>query len=102
MKVHERFLNYVNFDTQSVPDVEVIPSSEKQKSLAAYLVEEMKQIGIRDAYMDQHCYVYGTVIKNTDKQVPVIGFIAHMDTSPDMPGNDIKPKIIHNYDGFLF
>jgi len=99
MKVHERFLNYVNFDTQSVADVEVIPSSEKQKVLAAYLVEEMKQIGIKDAYMDEHGYVYGTVVKNTQKQVPVIGFIAHMDTSPDMPGKDIKPKIIHNYNG---
>ncbi|MDW5299659.1 MAG: peptidase T [Sedimentibacter sp.] len=99
MKVHERFLNYVNFDTQSVEDVEAIPSSEKQKVLAAFLVEEMKQIGIKDAYMDEHGYVYGTLAKNTEKQVSVIGFIAHMDTSPDMPGNDIKPKIIHNYDG---
>jgi len=99
MKVQERFLNYINFDTQSVPDVETIPSSEKQKHLARFLVEEMKTIGIKDAYMDEHCYVYGTVIKNTDKEMPVIGFIAHMDTSPDMPGNDIKARIVHDYDG---
>ncbi len=99
MKVHERFLNYVKFDTQSVPDAPQIPSSEKQKDLARYLVEEMKSIGIKDAYMDDNGYVYGTVAKNTDKNIPTIGFIAHMDTAPDMPGNDIKAKIIHNYDG---
>lgn len=99
MKVHERFLNYVKYDTQSVEDVEIIPSSEKQKDLAVFLVEEMKNIGIRDAYMDENCYVYGTVEKNTDKDVPVIGFIAHMDTAPDMPGNDIKARIVHDYDG---
>jgi tripeptide aminopeptidase len=99
MKVHERFLNYVKFDTQSVPDVEIIPSSEKQKNLGHYLVEEMKSLGIKDAFMDEHCYVYGTLEKNTDKEIPIIGFIAHMDTSPDMPGNDIKARIIENYDG---
>lgn len=99
MKVHERFLNYVKFDTQSVPDVEIIPSSEKQKNLGHYLVEEMKSLGIKDAFMDEHCYVYGTLEKNTDKETPVIGFIAHMDTSPDMPGNDIKARIIENYGG---
>lgn len=99
MKVHERFLNYVKFDTQSVPDVEIIPSSDKQKILGQYLVEEMKSLGIKDAFMDEHCYVYGTLEKNTDKNTPVIGFIAHMDTSPDMPGNDIKARIIENYDG---
>ncbi|WP_313344846.1 peptidase T [Sedimentibacter sp.] len=99
MKVHERFLNYVKYDTQSVPDVDKIPSSEKQKDLARYLVEEMKAIGIKDVYMDENGYVYGTLLKNIDKDIPVIGFIAHMDTSPDMPGNDIKAKIVHNYDG---
>lgn len=99
MKVHERFLNYVKFDTQSVPDVEIIPSSDKQKILGQYLVEEMKSLGIKDAFMDEHCYVYGTLEKNTDKKTPVIGFIAHMDTSPDMPGNGIKARIIENYDG---
>jgi tripeptide aminopeptidase len=97
MKVHERFLNYVKIDTQSVPDVEVIPSSEKQKDLGKLLVDEMIAIGIKDAYMDGNGYVYGTVEGNTDG--PTIGFIAHMDTSPDMPGNNVNPKIIYNYDG---
>lgn len=97
MKVHERFLNYVKIDTQSVPDVEKIPSSEKQKDLGKLLVEEMISIGIQDAYMDPNGYVYGTVAGNTEG--PTIGFIAHMDTSPDMPGNNVNPKIIHNYDG---
>ncbi len=99
MKVHERFLGYVKYDTQSVPDVDKIPSSEKQKDLGRVLVEEMKTMGIKDAFMDENGYVYGTLSKNTDKCVPVIGLFAHMDTSPDMPGNDIKARIVHNYDG---
>ena len=99
MKVHERFLSYVKYDTQSVPDVDKIPSSEKQKDLGRALVEEMKTMGIKDAFMDENGYVYGTLPKNTDKDIPVIGFIAHMDTSPDMPGNGIKARIVHNYDG---
>jgi tripeptide aminopeptidase len=99
MKVHERFLNYVGFDTQSVPDLDIIPSSEKQKDLARFLVDEMKNMGIQDAFMDEHGYVYGTIPSNLDKEAPTIGFIAHMDTSPDMPGNNIKPRIVSNYDG---
>ncbi|WP_326907735.1 peptidase T [Sedimentibacter sp. MB31-C6] len=99
MKVHERFLNYVNVDTQSIHDVEKIPSSNKQLNLARILTEEMKEIGISDVYMTDYGYVYGTIPKNTNKDIPTIGFIAHMDTSPDMPGNNIKTKIIHNYDG---
>ncbi len=97
MKVHERFLNYVKIDTQSVPEADVIPSSEKQKDLGRLLVGEMLAMGINDAYMDANGYVYGTVEGNTEG--PVIGFIAHMDTSPDMPGNNVKPRIIYNYDG---
>lgn len=99
MKVHERFLNYVNVDTQSIHDVEKIPSSDKQLNLARILTEEMKEIGVSDVYMTDYGYVYGTIPKNTNKDIPTIGFIAHMDTSPDMPGNNIKAKIIHNYDG---
>lgn len=97
MKVHERFLNYVKIDTQSVPEAEKIPSSEKQKNLGKLLVQEMISIGIKDAYMDESGYVYGTVKGNTD--APVIGFIAHMDTSPDMSGTNVKPRIIYDYDG---
>ena len=97
MKVHERFLNYVKIDTQSVPEAEKIPSSEKQKDLGRLLVEEMKSIGIKDAYMDINGYVYAGIEGNSDG--PAIGFIAHMDTSPDMPGNNVKPRIIYDYDG---
>ena len=97
MKVHERFLNYVKIDTQSVPEVQKIPSSEKQKDLGRLLVEEMISIGIKDAYMDENGYIYGTVKGNAD--APTVGFIAHMDTSPDMSGNNVKPRIIYDYDG---
>jgi len=99
VKVHERFLNYVAIDTQSVEDADCFPSSEKQKNLGLFLVKEMKGIGILDAHMDDFGYVYGTLPGNTDKKVSTIGFIAHMDTSPDMPGNDVKAKIVKNYDG---
>lgn len=99
LKVHERFLNYVAIDTQSVDEADCFPSSEKQKNLGKLLVEEMKNIGITDAEMDSFGYVYGTIPGNADKDMPVIGFIAHMDTSPDMPGNNIKTRIINDYDG---
>lgn len=97
MKVHERFLNYVKIDTQSVPGGDEIPSSEKQKDLGNLLVQEMLSMGIEDAHMDENGYVYGTVKGNTD--APVIGFIAHMDTYPDMSGSNVKPRIIYGYDG---
>jgi tripeptide aminopeptidase len=97
MKVHERFLNYVKIDTQSVPGGDEIPSSEKQKDLGNLLVQEMLSMGIEDAHMDENGYVYGTVKGNTD--APVIGFIAHMDTSPYMSGSNVKPRIIYGYDG---
>ncbi|MDD3751009.1 MAG: peptidase T, partial [Tissierellia bacterium] len=83
--------------TQSVPEVQKIPSSEKQKDLGRLLVEEMISIGIKDAYMDENGYIYGTVKGNAD--APTVGFIAHMDTSPDMSGNNVKPRIIYDYDG---
>ncbi len=99
MHVSERFLKYVSFDTESNPDSTTVPTSEKQKDLAKFLVEEMKAIGIKDAYMDEYGYVYGTIEKNIDKEIPTIAFIAHMDTSPDLSGKDIKTRIIKNYDG---
>ncbi len=99
MHVSERFLKYVSFDTESNPDSTTVPTSEKQKNLAKFLVEEMKAIGIKDAYMDEYGYVYGTIEKNIDKEIPTIAFIAHMDTSPDLSGKDIKTRIIKNYDG---
>ena len=90
--VTERFLKYVSFDTQSDEFSETCPSTEKQKLLGAYLVEEMKAMGIEDARMDQHGYVYGTV--PGDPRLPTIGLIAHMDTSPDASGANIKAKIV--------
>ena len=92
MKVYERFLKYVAFDTQSDDRSETCPSTAKQKLLGAYLVEEMKKMGIADAYMDENGYVYGTV--EGVKDAPTIGLIAHMDTAPDCSGAEIKPKIV--------
>jgi tripeptide aminopeptidase len=90
--VQDRFLRYVSFDTQSDEFSETCPSTAKQKLLGAALVEEMKQMGITDARMDEHGYVYGTV--PGDPRLPTIGLIAHMDTSPDASGADIKAKIV--------
>lgn len=97
--VLDRFLKYVSFDTESAPGADCFPSTAKQKVFAQYLVEELKGIGIADAAMDEFGYVTGTLQSNVDFDVPVFGFISHMDTSPDMPGNNIKPQVIKNYDG---
>ena len=94
--VTERFLKYVSFDTMSDEFSETCPSTAKQKLLGAALVEEMKEMGITDAFMDEHGYVYGTV--PGDPKLPTIGLIAHMDTSPDTSGADIKAKIVE-YNG---
>ena len=88
----ERFLRYVKFDTQSDEFSETCPSTDKQKVFGAALVEEMRAIGIQDAYMDEHGYIYGTV--PGDPKLPVIGMIAHMDTSPDTSGANIQAKIV--------
>ena len=95
--VQERFLRYVSFDTQSCEFSETCPSTDKQKALGAYLVEEMKEMGITDAYMDENGYVYGTV--PGDPKLPTIGLIAHMDTSPDASGADIKAKVVEYQGG---
>ena len=92
----ERFLRYVTFDTKSDPASETCPSTAKQKLLGAALVEEMKAMGITDARMDENGYVYGTV--PGDPRLPTIGLIAHMDTSPDASGADVKAKIVE-YNG---
>ena len=94
--IQERFLSYVTFDTQSDDNSPTCPSTAKQKNLGAFLVEEMKAMGIADAFMDDNGYVYGTV--PGDPALPTIGLIAHMDTAPDAPGNDIKAKIVE-YNG---
>lgn len=95
----KRFLKYVKIDTQSAHDSDSFPSTEKQKNLAAILVDELKSIGITDAEMDEYGYVYATVQSNTNKRVPVLCFCSHMDTSPDAPGNDVNPVIHENYQG---
>ena len=95
----DRFLKYVSFDTQSSEESASCPSTRKQFALAEYLRDELTALGLEDVCMDENAYVYATLPANTDRPVPTIGFIAHMDTSPDCSGADIKPRIIRNYDG---
>ncbi|SDZ89231.1 tripeptide aminopeptidase [Arachidicoccus rhizosphaerae] len=97
--VSERFLRYVKIDTQSDPDNAAFPSSEKQKDLSRLLVQELLEIGVKDAAMDENGYVYGTIEGNTDKNVPVICFCSHVDTAPDCSGTDVKPIVHENYNG---
>lgn len=98
-KVLERFLKYVSFDTQSEEDIESIPSTEKQRFLAKYLFEELRNIGASNVRMSENSYIYATIPATTDKIIPALGFIAHMDTAPAMSGEHIKPRIVVNYDG---
>lgn len=97
MTVSERLLHYVTFDTQSDENSETCPSTQKQKCLGAALVEEMKSLGIADAYMDEDGYVYGTVMGA--EYAPVIGMIAHMDTSPDCSGENVNARIVEYHGG---
>lgn len=99
MLVTERFLNYVQIDTQSDPESPTCPSTEKQKNLGKILVEELLDLGIKDALLDEHGYVYATIPSNTTKKVPVICFCSHMDTSPDCSGKDVNPIIHKDYSG---
>ena len=94
----ERLLKYVKIDTMSDPKSETLPTTAKQFDLAKILVEDLKEIGVTDASLDEHCYVMGSIPGNT-KDAPSIGLIAHMDTSPECSGKDVKPQIIQNYDG---
>jgi tripeptide aminopeptidase len=97
--VTERFLRYVVIDTQSDPASPTCPSTEKQKDLGLLLASELQGLGIRDAHLDEHGYVYATIPATTDKKVPVICFCSHMDTSPDCTGKDVKPQMVRNYRG---
>ena len=100
MELKERFLKYVSFDTQSQEDVEAFPSTEKQKVLLAFLADEMRSLGMTEVSMDQYGYVMGTIPASKGlEQAPVIGFIAHVDTSPDMSGKEIHPRVVEDYDG---
>lgn len=95
----ERFLRYVQVDTQSDPQSASFPSTEKQKDLSKILVNELKQIGVADAHADEWGYVYATIPSNSEKKVPVICFCAHIDTAPDCSGTGIKPVVHKNYQG---
>ncbi len=97
--VTERFLRYVVIDTQSDPSSPTCPSTDKQKNLGRLLAAELKALGLADAHLDEHGYVYATIPANTSKKVPVICFCSHMDTSPDCSGANVKPQIVRDYRG---
>ena len=99
MDITERFLNYTKFDTQSAEDSQTVPSTSKQLIFAEFLKKELEREGLDDVEMDEKGYIYATLKANTKEDIPTIGFISHYDTSPDCSGADIKPQIVHNYDG---
>ena len=99
MTLIERFLKYVSFDTQSSEETNVTPSTPGQMVFAKYLKEELESLGLQEVSLDDNGYLYATLPANTDEAAPVVGFIAHMDTSPDMSGKDVAPRIVENYDG---
>lgn len=95
----DRFITYIKIDTQSDPESNTTPSTEKQWNLARYLAEELKSIGLEEVSIDENSYVMATLPSNVDYAVPTIGFVAHFDTSPDFSGENVNPQIIKNYDG---
>ena len=98
-KLVERFLSYTRFDTQSSEESQTVPSTPKQLVFAEYLKRELEREGFKDVEMDEKGYIYATLKSNMEKQVPTIGFISHYDTSPDCSGENVKPRVIENYDG---
>ena len=92
-------MKYVTFDTQSDETTDTTPSTSKQMVFAKYLKEELENLGLEDISLDENGYLFATLPSNVDRDVPTIGFISHMDTSPDMSGKDVKPRIVENYDG---
>ena len=100
MELKERFLKYVSYDTQSCEDSTTFPSTDKQKVLLADLADEMRALGMTEVTMDEYGYVMGTIPASKGKEsAPVIGFISHVDTAPDMSGKDVKPQVIECYEG---
>ncbi len=99
MTVIERFLKYVTFDTQSDESTGVTPSTPKQMVFAQYLKTELEELGLKDISLDENGYLFATLPSNVNHEVPVVDFIAHMDTSPDMSGENVKPRIVEKYDG---
>jgi len=98
-KIIDRFVKYIKIDTQSDPNNPAFPSTEKQWDLARILVEDLKEIGMQDVTIDENCYIMATLASNVDFKVPVIGFVAHIDTSPDYTGTNVNPQFHPNYDG---
>lgn len=98
-KIVDRFVKYITIDTQSDPNNPDFPSTEKQWDLAHLLVEELKEIGLEDVTLDDNCYVMATLPSNVDFDVPTLGFVAHIDTSPDYSGTNVKPQFHPNYNG---
>ncbi|MDR1003578.1 MAG: peptidase T [Prevotellaceae bacterium] len=99
MTLVERFLNYTGFDTQSSETTGVTPSTPGQMVFARYLKKELEDLGLEEITLDEHAYLFATLPANTDKPVPTVGFIAHLDTSPDMSGKEVSPRIVTDYDG---
>ena len=99
MTVVDRFIKYAKFDTQSDPETSVTPSTAKQMVLAKELEKELREMGLEDISLDEKAYLMATLPANTDKKIPTIGFIAHLDTSPDLTGTNVNPRIVKNYDG---
>jgi len=97
--ITSRFLKYVTIDTESDPNNPAFPSTEKQWDLAKVLVEELKEIGMKEVDLNENCYIMATLPSNLEYQVPTVGFVAHIDTSPDFTGANVKPKIVENYQG---
>ena len=97
--ITERFIKYVTIDTESDPNNPAFPSTEKQWDLAKILEKELNEIGLQDVELDENCYIMATLPSNIDYEVPTIGFVAHIDTSPDFTGKNVNPQIIENYDG---
>lgn len=98
-RVLEKFIRYVKIDTKSDPSSKTCPSTEKQFNLARLLADELKEFGLTDIRLDEYCDLYATLPANSSDKYPVIGLIAHMDTSPDLSGENVNPQIISNYDG---
>lgn len=99
MNITDRFLKYVKFDTESNTETGVTPSTSGQFILARELEKELKEMGLEDISLDEKCYLMATLPANIDKEIPAIGFVSHMDTSPDLTGKNVNPRIVSNYDG---
>ena len=99
MDLTERFLKYVKFDTQSDELTNMTPSTPGQYKIAEYLQKELEELGLKEITLDENGYLMASLPANTDREVPTVGFIAHLDKSPDMSGHNVRPRIVRHYDG---